>query len=248
MAGTNKHIDHILSQWAYKPTTVCARICEGADGRDVLQMRVDMGLLQMELDGRPDGDQPHGYDTYLDYLLNKVEQEGDGFVLSDSQCVEVDREFVQFYHRRVCWLKLLRYREAVEDSDHTLALMDLCLCHSPDENWTMSHEQYRPFVLFHRVQAAALAELEEDGPEAAVQEISRGLRSLRELLQEHELDEPTEGGEIVQRLVQFRESLREQYEVGRTLDEQLDDAVVAEQYELAARLRDKLQRREQSRQ
>ncbi len=241
-----KHIDQILRHWAYKPTTVSARICSGADGRDVLQMRVDMGLLQMEVDGRPDGDQPHGYDTYLDYLLSKVTHEGDDFVLTDHQCAEVDREFVQFYHRRVCWLKLLQYHEAVEDSDHTLTLMDFCMRHSPDENWTISHEQYRPFVLFHRIQASALAELEEDGPEAAVQEISRGLRRMHELFLAHDLDEQYEDDEIVQRLVQFRESLREQYEVGRTLHEQLDDAVASEQYELAAQLRDELDRREQS--
>ena len=243
-----KHIDHILRKWPYKPTSVSARICQGSDGRDILQMRVDMGLLQMEVEGRPDGERPHGCDTYFDYLLGRVMHEGDDFVLTDEQCVEVDREFVQFYHRRVCWLKMQEYREAVDDADHTLSLMDFCLRHAPNENWMMSHEQYRPFVLFHRIQAAALAELEAEGPEAALQEINRGLQGIRELFESHDPDDRPEDDEVVRRLVQLRESLREEYGVGRTLHEKLSDAVALEQYELAARLRDELVRREQTRQ
>jgi hypothetical protein len=77
---------------------------------------------------------------------------------------EVDREFVQFYHRRVCWLTLRAFDRAVKDADHTLALMDFCLEHSPDDQWLMSQEQYRPFVLFHRIQAAALSKLEHQAP------------------------------------------------------------------------------------
>ena len=39
----------------------------------------------------------------------------------------------------------------------------------------------------------------------------------------------------------MRESVRQRYDVGRTLDEQLADAVLAENYELAAKLRDRMQ-------
>jgi hypothetical protein len=242
-----KHIDHVLRSWAYDPHEVSARICRGSDGRDVLQMRVDMGILQLEVDGRPDGSRPHGFDTYFDYLLSRVLHEGDDFELDEEQCVEVDREFVQFYHRRVCWLKLQQYREAASDADHTLSLMDFCKQHATDQTWIMSHEQYRTFVLFHRIQASALAELNERGPEAAVQEINCGLDHVRRLFASHDVEERFESDELVQRLVRLRESLREEYQVGRTLQEQLADAVQSEQYELAARLRDELARRERAR-
>ena len=46
------------------------------------------------------------------------------------------------------------------------------------------------------------------------------------------------------RLTDLRESLRDEYEVGQTLKERLYAAVEQEQYELAARLRDELSRRE----
>ena len=120
--------------------------------------------------------------------------------------------------------------------------MDFCLRHSPDEQWTMSHEQYRPFVLFHRIQASALAELEEQGPETAVHEVNRGLERMEQVFRQHALEIRFEDDELVKRLIQLRESLRQEYGVGRTLHERLADAVAAEQYELAAKLRDELAR------
>ncbi|MGH7138857.1 MAG: UvrB/UvrC motif-containing protein, partial [Pirellulales bacterium] len=219
----------------------------GADGRDVLQMRIDMGLLQLEVDGRPDGGRPGGAETYFDYLLALAVHDGEEFVLSEEQCNECDREFVQYYQRRICWLALRDFRRAVRDADHSLAFMYFVRQHSPNEEWTMSHEQYRPFILFHRTQAAALAELEangpEAGPEAAIEQINLGLNRIRDFYVEVEAEERYDDDELVERLNQLRESLRDHYHVGRTLQEQLDDAVASEQYELAARLRDEIARR-----
>jgi hypothetical protein len=207
-------------------------------------MRIDMGLMQLEVEGRPDGTRPQGEESFYDYLVSQCLLEGDDLVLTDEQCTEVDREFVQFYHRRICWLKLQEYRQAVADADHTLGLMDFCVKHSPDENWTVSHEQYRPFVMFHRIQAAALAELEDSGPEAAVHQLNLGLTRLQQLFCDHDAEEQFEEDELVKRLTELRESLRREYSVGRTLHEQLADAVASEQYELAAQLRDELAKRD----
>lgn len=238
-----ENIDEVLRSWPYDPSALSVRIVQGEDGRDVLQMRIDMGMLQLELSGRPDGTRPHGYETYYDYLLGQSAKEGDEFELSEEQCNEVDREFVQFYHRRICWLRMQNYRKAVSDADHTLALMDFCKEYSPDDQWTVTHEQYRPFVMFHRTQALALAELEEKHAEAAVEVINEGLDRIREVFVEYEADDQYEEDELVQRLHELREALRKEYEVGRTLHEQLQDAVASEQYELAAKLRDELARR-----
>jgi hypothetical protein len=238
----NQSIDRILTDWPYDPGNVNVRIVRGDDSRDVIQMRVDMGLLQMETQGRPDGSRPKGYESYFDYLVSQTIRD-DEFEMTEEQCLEADREFVQFYHRRVCWLTLREYGRAVADADHTLALMDFCLDHSPDDEWTMTHEQYRPFVLFHRIQAAALEQLDQQAAEAAVHTINVGLDQLRELFVEHDAEEMFDDNELVVRLTELRESLRDNYRVGRTLEEQLQDAVAREQYELAAKIRDELARR-----
>ena len=220
-----------------------ARIVPGSDGRDVIQLRIDMGLMQMEVDGRPDGARPDGAQTYFDYLQSQVVRNGDDFLLTEEHCAEIDREFIQFYHRRIAWLALHDYRRAADDAEHSLALMDFCRKHSPDEQWTLSHEQYRPFVLFHRTQARALWRLDQENPEAAIQALNEGLEGFRHLYAEFDAEEQLEDDELAKRLVQLRETLRADYEVGRTLQERLNDAVAAEEYELAAQLRDEIMRR-----
>ena len=246
-------IDDILKQWPFDPMSVNVRMLDSAHRR-VLQMRVDMGILQLETEGRPDGNRFQGATTYFEYL-QRERSESLEFELDEDRCLEIDREFVQFYHRRVCWLQLKEFKLAVQDADHTLGLMDFCKKHSPDEQWTISHEQYRPFVLYHRTQAAALAHLNgeeeddesdenRDAAELAIEEVNEGLIQLKTLFVEYDAEEQFDEDELVQRLTEFREGLREKYDVGMTLNEQLDEAVENEDYELAAAIRDKLSKRE----
>jgi hypothetical protein len=236
-------IDPILRDWPYEPGEISARLVRAVDGREVLQMRVEMGVLQLETEGRPDGQKPEGAETYLDYLAAAAEEAGASFRLSAEQCAEADREFMQFYHRRVCWLSLREFRRATCDADHTLRFMDLVRDASPDEEWTTAHEQYRPFVLFHRTQASTLATLEEQGPEEAQRELNEGIERFRALFAQYDAPEQFDDDELVSRLFELRETLREQYNLKPSLKEQLADAVAAEEYELAARLRDELSRR-----
>lgn len=248
MAPRKKHIDHLLTAWPFDPSQVGVRLVKGKDGRDVIQMRIDMGLLQLEAAGRPDGVRPKGYETYYEFLQTHLLDDDDQFQMSEDQCGEIDREFVQFYHRRICWLTLQQYPKVVQDADHTLGMMDFCLKYSTDEEWTMSHEQYRPFVLFHRTQAAAMAELDDDqaGPETAIQRINDGLERFRTFFAQYDAGEHFEDDDLVKRLIELRESLRDQFEIGRTLQEQLVDAVALEQYEAAAKIRDELAKRSKS--
>jgi hypothetical protein len=240
-------IDHILRNWDYDPSEISVRLVEAGDGREVLQMRVELGVLQLETRNRPDGLRPEGADTYFDYLLGLTVHEGQEFAMTDEHCAEADREFIQFYHRRICWLALREYRRAVEDADHNLAFMDFASQYCPNEEWIASHEQYRPFILFHRTQAAALAELDDAGPEAAIREVNAGLERIRDFYERHAEPEGFEEDEMVSRLTELREALRDQYQVGPTLEEQLAAAVAAEEYERAAKLRDQIARRSSSR-
>ncbi len=234
-------IDFVFRQWPYQAGVISARLVRARDGREVLQMRIEMGLLQMEVSGRPDGEKPEGKETYLDWIREEAAR-GEELVLSDDQRLEIDREFVQFYHRRICCLALREFERAAADADHTLARMDFVLAHSGDAQWTASHERYRPFVFFHRTQAAAMAALERAGPEAAIEELDAGLGKLREIIAARESPEQAEDEELVKQIVDLKESLRTEYHLGPSLAEQLSEAVAAEEYERAARLRDEIAR------
>lgn len=240
-------IDAALQDWEFKPGVVQARLVEAADGRQVVQLRIDLGLLQMETAGRPDGTQPGGCPTYFDHLRREADRAaraGESFVLNEEHCQEADREFVQFYHRRLCWLGLRNYARAVADADHTLAFMDFVRDHSPGEEFTQAHEQYRGFVVFHRTEAAAALAAERDEPEAAVDELLAGIARLKEFFTAHGLEEQAEENPLVQQLRKLEASLRKLHHIEATLREQLERAVADEQYETAARLRDQLRQRE----
>lgn len=239
---SGEHLDHLLQQWPFEPEGLGVRLLKGSDGRDVLQLRVDLGILQLETSGRPDGMRPGGFNTVLDMLCRREEEEPD-FELDEETCVEIDREFVQFYHRRVAWLRLQRFDRAVLDADHTLALMDFSAEHSPCEEWTFQHEQHRAFVIFHRSQAAALRAIEEQNPGRAIAEINDGLQLIYENFEEMGWDEQFDEDELVERLIELRESMRSDFGIEKSLKEQLEEAVEAEQYELAAQIRDEMSRR-----
>jgi hypothetical protein len=242
----SQDIDKALQGWEFKPGVVQARLLQTRDGRQVIQMRVDLGILQMETNDRPDGARPHGCATYFDYLRQQVQaaqRAAREFVLSEEQALEADREFVQFYHRRISWLALRNFARAVADADHTLLFMDLVRDHSPSEEYTQAHEQYRGFVLFQRTQAAAAGMVEKDNAEAAIDEIRLGLEKMRAFFAAYDVEEQMDEDGMVQQLRKMEKSLRQTHGIKATLHEQLDEAVAKEDYETAARLRDALRRR-----
>jgi hypothetical protein len=242
MSKKRQSIDHILADWPFEPGEINVRLLQLAD-REVIQMRIDLGILQLEVSGRPDGSQPNSFPSWMEWLADRAARQID-LELDSDMCLEIDREFVQYYHRRVAWLQLKEFAKAVLDAEHTLRLMDLCKQFSPDDEWTISHEQYRPFVLYHRTKAAALQRLEdEQDAEGAIEEINRGLESLKSVFTEYEVEDKFDDDELVRRLVEFRDGIRARYSIDRTLQEKLDEAIAAERYELAAELRDELAKR-----
>ena len=70
--------------------------------------------------------------------------------------------------------------------------------------------------------------------------IDGGLNRIRSLFKEHDVEEYYDDDELVAQLNEFREFLRNKYDVGRTLHEQLTEAIENEEYELAAKLRDQI--------
>lgn len=242
----HQDIDDALRGWDYNPSLVQARLVQARDGRQIIQLRVDLGILQIETADKPDGSRPHGHATYLDYLLNQkevAEDAGQSFTMSAEQCFEADREFLQYYHRRLCWLALHDYAHAIADADHTLTFMDLVRDHSPDREYAEDHEKYRAYVLFHRTQAAASLAAEQGKPEAAVDAIAAGIERIHDFFRAVGHEEQMDENPMVRQLRQLERSLREKHDIQQTLQEQLDHAVANEEYETAARLRDVLRKR-----
>ncbi|HMO36941.1 MAG TPA: UvrB/UvrC motif-containing protein [Gemmatales bacterium] len=243
-------IDRALAGWEFKPGMIQARMVSSSDGRQVIQLRIDLGVLQMEIKGRPDGTRPNGFLTYLDYLRDLSRKQGlqsdEPFTMNEEQCIEADREFVQFYHRRVAFLTMNQFDRAIRDADHTLAFMDFVKEHALHQDYVTAHEQYRPFVLFHRTAALVESSLLKDTPENAIDSIRDGLQRIKEVFIEYEQDERYEKDPLVRELKKKLKQLRKEHGVKQTLKEQLAKAVEQEDYETAARIRDEMKKRSNS--
>src|SRR5918999_5683143 len=102
---SSKDITPVLKGWDYESGTINVRKINGLDGAPKLQMRLDLGLLQMEMDGRPDGAKPHGCESLLEYFEDQLRDHRKrtgtelGFHLTEEQCQSLREEAVMYYHR-----------------------------------------------------------------------------------------------------------------------------------------------------
>lgn len=252
-----RDIDDALRGWPSTPGPgeLQAREIRGRDGRTVIQVRVELGILQLETEDRPDGARPHGFATYLDYLRHRstqrtlfVEGKSPHWTMGPEHCTEADREFVQFYHRRVAWLALQRYEKALGDAEHTIGLMDFVAQHGINQEYIESHERLRGLAIFHHAQAAAALALERRRPDEAIDGLHRGLLQLATHKErwEREHDDEIPDASLIEQLNVLEREIRTNFSVPKTLREQLVEAVESEDYERAARLRDQIRTRESS--
>lgn len=130
----------LIGDWDYDPDRVSVRRIVGVDGELKLQMRIDLGVLQVQYRGRPDGQPVEGKDSHLeahrDRLSRYVRRCGAslGFTISTHQCELLREEMMQFYQRIVCLFVLDAYDEAIADLDHCRAIIELCVRFGEDKD------------------------------------------------------------------------------------------------------------------
>src|SRR5258708_2430483 len=121
------------------------RIVDGLDGKSKLQMRIDLGLIQMELDGRPDGVRPFGFDSLLDYQVARAaKSKGDSYTIDAEACAALMREGVQFYHRYIAAFNLQRFDLVVRDTTRNLELFAFARKHATRKSDWLQFDRYRP--------------------------------------------------------------------------------------------------------
>src|SRR5438046_9472552 len=102
-------LNTILQDWPHENGNVKVRKIAGLDGREKLQLRVDLGVLQMEMIGRPDGQRPHNCESLLDYHQKRAareEQKGEAYELTAEQCAELQQEGSNYYYCSLSFVKI----------------------------------------------------------------------------------------------------------------------------------------------
>ncbi len=245
----NEDISALLSQWRFDDEAeLQVRRITGADGSFWIQMRIDLGILQMEPEGRPDGARPHGCDTLLEYFVEQAEQHRrsygwyEDFELDASECAALRREALQFYHRRRAFMALQEYAAAVADADHNLEMMDFISAFAADPDDAEAIEQYRSSVMCHRIQSVAMYHLANEDPRAACDEVEAGIRTLEQIFEQQDRSEVFPDSAELAVLDDLRRDLLTHCQVGdrQRLQMMLDRALRREDPDEAADLRGRL--------
>src|ERR1700722_14171717 len=172
---SNKDITLVLKGWDYEPGTINVRKIIGSDGAQKLQMRLDLGLLQMELTGRPDGSRPNGCESLLEYHEQELSEHRTrygtdlGFQLSAEQCQSLREEAVMYYHRYLSFFVLEDFNGVVRDSARNLRVLDLCGKFASDEQDQLILEQYRPYIIMMNSRAQASMQYKDKDYSAALE-------------------------------------------------------------------------------
>lgn len=86
----NLDLTELLRSWPFEPGKINVRLIQGADGEQKIQVRLDLGVLQMELDGRPDGQRPHDFDSLLEYYEHEIDQASRGESPEEEPAAEAE--------------------------------------------------------------------------------------------------------------------------------------------------------------
>jgi hypothetical protein len=247
----SKDITPVLKSWEYESGTINVRKVSGIDGSPKLQMRLDLGLLQMEMTGRPDGDRPHGRESLLDFyeeqLRDHTRKNGTelGFALTNQQCQALREEAAMYYHRYLSLFVLEEFPGVVRDTERNLRVLDLCGKYATDEQDRLILEQYRPYMTMMNARAQASIELERKQFAAALKHVEEGMERIREFYERFGQEEAYAKSNEVRVLKRFSREIQRKLPVdpAERLRRKLERAVREERYEDAARLRDEIETR-----
>ena len=186
----DRDISRILRSWEYQAGTLTVREVMGDDGEGKIQIRINLGILQMETEGRPDGKTPHNAKSLLEYHNSLIQEFGqrdgtvENFTLTQTDMKELDDELMQYYHRRICFFALEDYVRARRDAEHNLKLMDIIKRHCKDRDYVESHERFRPFVIMEEARAAGLESINRGNYANAMRHVGNAIDMIEQLYRE----------------------------------------------------------------
>jgi len=243
-------ISDILADWPYEHGQVTARRIRGDDGRDKIQLRLDLGLLQLDASGRPDGQRPHGYESLLDYYehqlrrYKKAHGSDEGFELDEKACELLRAEAVMYYHRYLAEFVLEDFGAVERDTMRNVRLMDFCTRYAEAESDRYALEQYRPYVIMMCARARGRGALRDNRPKLALSAIEKGIEDIQAFYNRFGQEKLVSKAGVIAILRAMAREIKATVPADpvEKLKRRLDHAVQQERYEDAAALRDRLRR------
>ncbi|MCA9242434.1 MAG: UvrB/UvrC motif-containing protein [Phycisphaerales bacterium] len=255
-ARTDKHssmihdLRNIIDGWAYEPGKISVRKIIGRDGREKIQTRVDLGLLQFETEGRPDGQRPFGVSSLLEYheqtLAKHIDRNGSdaGFYLASEECRELRHEAHLYYQRYLSQFVLEDFADVERDTTRSLRLIDFLESYAEAEEDRESLSSQRGYVTMMNTRARTYLALNGNDYDRALHIVEDGMRSIEAMVEDDEALIDMDCSSELEVLANLRQEIlgRMPADAAPRLEWELQAALDCEDYERAASLRDQIAR------
>lgn len=240
--GTSLDIADALGNWPCGHDELTARLILGNDGRQKVQMRVDLGVLQMEVEGRPDGGRPVLDDLRDAFDRHKSLHRHDfGFSISDEEAARLEHEGKLYARRYLAWFVLGEWERSARDARHHLAILSM-LEHYADRREPVA--VWLPYALMMAARSDAAVAAKRGDPHAAVRKVTSAQRRLKRHYRRHGGQAAYRASTEIRVLKTVLRQLKQDLPGSpvRELKRELRRAVSTEAYERAAELRDRIER------
>jgi hypothetical protein len=245
-------ITDILRDWEFDSDNQI-RIIQADDGRQVLQVRQPMGVEQYELDGRPDGKKPFGQESMLDELEARLDNwrtshgAEEGFALSKEDFAALQGEGVLYYFRYLVLFQIGDFTRTARDTEHNLKLFSLVERFIDRDDERKEILQYKPYVVRMNAIARAMISLHKEMKSTAEDILTNAISAIENM---RDIDTPAFQFERVRSLNYLKATLKQIHDKKESpanpLKVELERAVDDEDYERAARLRDRIRELEET--
>lgn len=241
---SRKDISSYLQEWPYEPGKLSVRKFTGDDGIEKIQLRVDLGILQMNVNGRPDGTKPFDSESLYDYLKSqssKGEIDGTDFTLTNDQVSELQQEALQYYHRYICFYEMNEHALVVRDTNRNLELIDFIDDFAENDFDLSNLSNLKPQLLMMLAHSQSILLNQNGRKEEAIAALKGGIEEIEDFYAEFQgiIEEPSNEKQILSKLLSdLKDSETLTHE--ERLQIQMRQAVEKEEYEKAAEIRDAL--------
>ena len=240
-------ISAILDEWDYQPGQVVVRKFKGKDGLEKIQLRVDLGLLQMNAEGRPDGKRPFGHESLFEHFLAQLDKfkaahdgSDEGYEINAEDCSKLQQEAVQYHHRYICLFQLEDFDAVIHDTERNFDVLDFVDQYAASDELAWSLQQLRPQMMMMHIRALGAIALTVNDFQAVIKLVEDGLEEIRSFYREYERTEMLEQSSEIQSLEQWLDEIKAKRPMSQRekLETALNEAVRNEDYERAAKVRD----------
>ena len=239
-------ISNLLDDWEYDPEKAI-RLITAEDGREVMQVRLPLGLEQYELSGRPDGGHPFGRGSMLEEVESRLEafrtehESEDGFTIDHDLFVLLQNEGILFYYRYLLLFQIGDYERTARDTAHNLKLCALAEKHCEEDADRKSLLQYKPYILRINALSRSMVSLSNDRKTEALDIIEDAIRQIKSF---EDIDTQLFKWERHRSLDHLADTLKrlKEHKLSRRdeLQSELQQAVDSEDYERAVEIRNEI--------